>query len=236
MKTILSQFDSIRIISLSDRGDRRARIVSDLTKFNMTPGSGTVQFFDAIRPTSAEGFPSIGANGCFQSHLAVLQNALSEGTERLLILEDDATFTSMFDRADALIELCNEPTWDFLYPGHVRATVDGPLRWILTDGGFECTHAFAVQKRVIPSLIKYLTDCKARPGGHPDGGPMHVDAAISMFMARNPTVLSYRASKSIVIQHSSRSDVCQPKMVDAVIPQGMLRIARDIKTWLKTRR
>jgi len=35
------------------------------------------EFFPAVRPETAQGFPWIGARGCFLSHLAVLKSALA---------------------------------------------------------------------------------------------------------------------------------------------------------------
>jgi hypothetical protein len=98
-----------------------------------------------------------------------------------------------------------------------------------------CTHAYAVNQRVLKPLVAYLEDCLARPEGHTDGGPMHIDAAYNYFMRDNPQVLTYRSSKSVVIQRSSQSDVAPPKALHRLVPPVALRLARKAKSWLRAR-
>ena len=219
---MFSAFDSIRIVSLPDRLDRRAEISKEMNRAGLAVGEGSVRMFDAIRPAEAAGFPSIGARGCYQRHL--------------MVFEDDALFTREIDNADALMDLCKGDDWDFLYPGHLMLpAIPGPLRWIPKDDWLMCTHAYAVNQRVLQPLVRYLENALARPVGHPDGGPMHLDAAFNYFIRDNPSVLTYRSSKSLVIQRSSRSDVAPPKAVHRLLPKGALQVARKTKNWIRSK-
>jgi len=233
---MFSAFDSIRIVSLPDRLDRRAEISKEMTRASLTVDEGPVRMFDAIRPGEVAGFPSIGARGCYLSHLQVLREALDAGTKHVMVFEDDAMFTREIDHTDALLELCESDDWDFLYPGHVMLpAIPGPLHWILKDDWLMCTHAYAVNHRVLRRLVSYLEDALARPVGHPAGGPMHLDAAYNYFMRDHPEVLTYRSSRSVVIQRSSESDVAPPKAVHRLIPKAALQIARKAKNWVRSR-
>ena len=233
---MFSAFDSIRIISLPDRLDRRAEIGKEMARVGLAVDVGPVRMFDAIRPAEAAGFPSVGARGCYLSHLQVLREALEEGTRHLMVFEDDALFTREIRNADALLDLCKGDDWDFLYPGHLMLpAIPGPLHWIPKDDWLMCTHAYAVNQRVLKPLVAYLEGALDRPVGHTDGGPMHVDAAYNYFMRDHPGVLTYRSSRSLVIQRSSHSDVAPPKAVHRLVPPGALRVARKAKNWVRSK-
>ena len=231
--SLLSAFDSIRIVSLTERTDRRKEIMQEFSTFGMIPGQGVTTFFDAIRPADAGGFPSIGARGCYLSHLQVLRQARDQGVARLLVLEDDAMFLPELRQASRLVEFCQTERWDFLYPGHYLPAESGPLRWIQTDANILCTHAYALHHRAIPALIGFLEECLARPPGDPAGGPMHLDAAYSTFRLTHPTCLTFRASHSLILQRSSSSDVSGPSRAQGLIPPVVLKYCRQFKNWFR---
>lgn len=233
---LLDAFDAIRVISLLRRTDRRAQVSRELAALGCPPGAGRVAFFDAIEPAAADGFDSIGARGCYLSHLAVLQQAQAAGWQRLLVVEDDAMFMPATREALALDALCRQAAWDFLYLGHVEPVVAGPLRWLPTTGPLRCTHGYAVQARVLPALTSYLAACLTRQPGDPAGGPMHIDGAFSMFRAFNPGVVTYRASQPLLVQRSSRSDVAGPGRFDSLLPGWLLDPLRAGKNWLRRHR
>jgi len=106
--------------------------------------------------------------------------------------------------------------WDFAYPGHRLPEEDGaaPVRWRQTDTPLVCAHFYGLHRRVLADLRRYLQDCARRPPGHPDGGPMHVDGAYSMFRARDPRVVTLVASTSLGGQRSSRSDITANRWFD----------------------
>lgn len=230
---LLDAFDAIRVINLPRRTDRRAQVQRELAALGYPPGKGKVAFFDAIEPAEPAGFDSIGARGCFLSHLAVLTEARAAGWSRVLVVEDDAMFMPALLKAQALEALCRDGDWDFLYVGHVEPPVPGPLAWLRTTGPLRCTHGYAVRSRVLPALTDYLAACLARRPGDPAGGPMHVDGAFTMFRGFHPEVVTYRASTSLIIQRSSRSDVAAPRRADALLPAWLLGPLRAAKSWLR---
>lgn len=67
-------------INLEHRKDRKEHVESELTKIGLT-----VERFNAIRMEN-------GAVGCSMSHLKILQNAVAQNMDHVLILEDDITF------------------------------------------------------------------------------------------------------------------------------------------------
>ena len=235
VRSIFTAFAAIYVISLVSRLDRRAEIRQELGRLGIEIGRGAVQYIDAVKPADDGGFPSRGAHGCFLSHLEVLRQARKSGLRRFLLLEDDAMIARNFASADALVGFCDTDEWDFLYLGHVLPAVPGPLRWIRTVGGVQCTHAYALRGEVLPSLIHFLEGLISRPPGDGGFGPMHIDAAYSVFMDRHPGIRVFRASKSLVLQRSSKSDVAPVGISDRVIPASMLGVARKFKSWVRAR-
>jgi hypothetical protein len=75
-----------------------------------------------------------------------------------------------------------------------------------------------------------------RPGGHPDGGPMHIDGAYSFFRERNPDVMTLIACPNLGWQRSSRSDVFPNKWFDRwPVFRQLTGMARGCRSWLKGR-
>lgn len=82
--TCIKSFDDICnafYINLDHRTDRKEHVVNQLT----TLGLQTVERFKAIKMEN-------GAVGCSMSHLKILDNALKNNWDHVLIVEDDITF------------------------------------------------------------------------------------------------------------------------------------------------
>jgi len=232
-ESILSAFDTIRIISLPDRTDRRADVIKELGAYQLVPGRGRVRFFDAIRPDSAGGFPSVGARGCYLSHLEVLRQARADNVHRLLVLEDDAMFLPALAKSTDILPDFLKDEWDLVYPGHFLEPEPGALRWISAPQSVLCTHAYAVNQRVISKLIHALEVYLLRPPGDPLGGPMHLDAAYNTFRTQHPEIITLRTSQALIVQRSSESDVSGPSRAQSILPSGILKVGRKIKSWLR---
>lgn len=102
------------VINLPHRTDRRADMERELRRVGWT-----VEFFPAIRPDGQGDFPSIGARGCFLSHLAVLERAREGRHAHVVILEDDANFAADFTgRWQRVEDFLGGPDWSLLYAGH----------------------------------------------------------------------------------------------------------------------
>lgn len=213
-----SVFDQIRIISLRERRDRRQQVTTELAKLQMTLDEKHVTFFDAIRPDAADGFPNVGARGCFLSHLSVLREARTMSVRRLLILEDDVQFTQEFvGHPEPTLEMIRNTKWDLLWLGASKPVVptDGQRVSLLrTVDGIVGAHCYAVSHDAFELVISELEAMLEREPGSPEGGPMHVDGAYSTIVSKCPQVSRFVSVPAIATQRSSRSDIADLKWWD----------------------
>ncbi len=109
-------FDRVVVINLRARTDRQAEMREQLQNIGLRLDSPGVEVFEAIRPDAAAGFTSVGAHGCFMSHLAVLRQAARAGAGSLLILEDDLNFCDKFsEKFDLLARFLAQQNWGMCY-------------------------------------------------------------------------------------------------------------------------
>ena len=240
MTKITDYFQRVYAVNLPERKDRRQLIVKELEEAGMPLTPHRVEIFSAIRPDEAGGFPSIGARGCFYSHVAILKQAKHQGLSNILIVEDDLEISAKFRTDQAVIvEQLRQQDWDFVYFGHVeKVEQKSPLALVPFSKGMMTTHFYAVNGRIFDRLVRFMEELQQRPPGHPDGGPMQIDGAYSTFRAQNPDVITLIASPNLGWQRSSRSDI-SPKWWDTVpgLRQlvGAARISKiRLKRWLSS--
>lgn len=234
MSPPLNYFQRLYVINLPSRPDRRREMGAQLAQLGLGFAHPLVELFPAIRPEDPGGFPSIGARGCFLSHLAVLKNAKARRLKRLLIVEDDLNFTAdCSDRLPALVGRLATGDWALFYGGHV---VDGPLETADPEGLLLLSPAIPVQTShflavngsdVIAAAVDYLEAMLARPPGDSAGGPMHVDGAYSWLRRAHPHWRTLLAVPELGYQRSSRTDVHDLKWFDR------LPVAREAAAWLR---
>ncbi len=94
-------FDAIYIINLPARTDRRSEMLEQFRRAGISEPETRLVFFEAVRPPDQGGFPTVGARGCFLSHLGVLKAAVAAGHSSILVLEDDLNFVDDFQAATA---------------------------------------------------------------------------------------------------------------------------------------
>lgn len=224
----MNLFDAIYIINLASRPDRRAQMRVQLRRVGLDPDAPPVVFFDAVRPEATAGFPTIGARGCFLSHLGVLRDAHAARHRRILVLEDDLDFASDFSRRFAsAARAADEQRWDVWYLGALA--VDPPLPDDPADGNGDAppphagaarevlplppdsvvlgTHMLALSADAVARLVPYLETMLARPVGDPAGGPMHVDGAYGWFRREHPRMRTLLSTPPLGHQRPSRTDV-----------------------------
>lgn len=210
---ILDRFDQVRIINLIDRPDRRHEILAQVDRIGgLAPN---MSFYDAHRPDDAGGFPSVGARGCFESHLGVLREAQDAGVRNLLILEDDVDFTRDGPRrlADFVPDLFGQ-RWDFFYGAHLLASNGRKgLGQVPGREPVATTSLVAIDGGIVQPLIEFLEGLLGRPAGSPDYGPMHVDGAYTVFRMLNPDRVTLAAFPPLARQRSSPSDVTPSRML-----------------------
>lgn len=140
-----------------------------------------VSLFDAIVPTSAGRFPSLGAHGCYQSHMRVLAQGLKDcqrvGTDRMTIFEDDVLLPRSFSQIVLTVAPQLETLdWNFFYWGTQNNPPTTPVAGhdVLAEIAPEQTiigkQAYTIRTAVVPELLDYLRACGNRPTpGYSDG-------------------------------------------------------------------
>lgn len=208
---IMDYFDRAYIINLPSRIDRRRQMERMLKRVGLPPEPGKVEFFPGNRPDSAGEFPSIGARGCFLSHMGVLKKAEAEGLSRVLIMEDDLEIDPGFANDPApVLEALRAVDWGLVYLGHlIKDEPDrgssSPLRRY--EEPITTAHFYAVDGSLLPRLVGFFEAVLGRPASHPDGGPMFPDGALNTFRHQNPAVATLVAWPNLGWQRSSRSDI-----------------------------
>lgn len=233
--TALHHFERIYVLNLKERTDRRQAIEEELQAIGLPVDGHKVRIFEAMRPSDPAGFPSIGARGCFLSHLNALKQARVDGVRSVLILEDDVMFSRQAVLSARLLPELADGHWDLAYPGHIEPAQQGVLRWITTTQPLQCAHCYGVHERALPIVIDYLESCLRRSVGHPDGGPMHFDGALSTLRQRMPQLTTILASRPLAVQRSSRSDIAGPSWLDKLPIGEMSTALRSIRNWLRRR-
>ncbi|WP_422032904.1 glycosyltransferase family 25 protein [Roseovarius sp.] len=210
-------FGRIYVINLASRPDRLAEIGDQFAAVGLTVGEGNVQRFDAARPAEPGPWPSVGARGCFMSHLGVLEDAVERGFDRITIVEDDLDWSRAFmGMGPAEVEALGEGDWRFLHGG--LDSGQGPVRLapLEAERAVLLAHFIALRGDAIGRMARYLQDMAARPPGSPEGGPMHVDGAYSWFRNENRDVPAAICVPALAHQRSSATDIAERRWFDRV--------------------
>ena len=204
-------FDQVTVISLPFRTDRRKELEVELKLIEWDRDK--VLIFDAIRPEQAANFASIGELGCFLSHLKVITDAYTGGVNNLLIMEDDVSFNSCFFSVERnLIQEMSLLKADVIFFGH-NLDCEKQNKNVLFELSEEKrvrrigTHCYALSRKAMLPLIKYLHEVQSKEPGHPEGGSMGIDGCLNMFLERHPQYKAYLSNPSIAYQRSSRQDI-----------------------------
>lgn len=103
-----------------------------------------------------------GAWGCLMSHLRIAQDAMMDGLENYLVLEDDVVFSSDFKkRFPKVMKTLEGEEWDQFYLGGQHLYVETSPPWPWREGIVRCrnvnrTHAFAVNKRFMCQFSQHI--------------------------------------------------------------------------------
>lgn len=228
----MDYFDKIYIINLASREDRKREMAQQLKNIGLSFELPNVELFPAVRPENADGFPSVGARGCFMSHLGILRSAKMAGHSRILILEDDLDFVPDFSlRIDDTLHNLKQQAWSVFYGGYVLLSSKAQPKEIITiikaEEPVRTTHFLAIQGNAIAELVECLEAMLARPAGHKDGGPMHVDGAYGLFRRKHPNHITIIAQPELGHQRPSRTDIHDLNWYDRVAG------VRDLVQWLR---
>ncbi len=228
---VIDYFDQARIISMLTRKDRRDETLAEFTHKGFQINANTVKFFDAIAPKESNGFTNPGVQGCFLSHLTILEEAHHLKANNVLILEDDIQFSKHINTyGNRAIESLKEMDWDIAYFGHTLKSTPNDLKWKAVSEPMQLSHFYAINGKAIGKFIHCLTEIKNRPAGHPDGGPMHYDGALSTIMHQNSDIKAYYYSVNLGFQRASKTDLHKPSFFDSyAMFKPMVSIARKVK-------
>lgn len=237
----LQYFDRIFVINLPSRPDRRKEMDAQLRAIGLSLEAPPVELFAAIRPTEPAGFESIGARGCFMSHLGVLRKSAAAGYLRIAIFEDDLDFAADFNRRlIAVIDSLEAQRWSVFYGGHRlqdEAAYESGVPLVRPEIGISTTHFIALSSAAIASAVSFFETLLSRPAGDPQGGPMHVDGAYSWFRRHNPSLTTHVAVPALGYQRSSRTDVHPLRWVDRIpVVKQVTAAARALKNSRRARR
>lgn len=208
-----SLFDRIYVINLAARLDRRREIAGQLALVGLGLEDPLVRLFPAVRPEDAGDFPSVGARGCFLSHLAVLKDAVAQGHDSILIVEDDMDWEPRVLAQGADLRALVREDWCFLHGGVPSGRgAGGPVALRRLAAGEEklLAHFIGLRGGAIPVAARYLEAILGRPAGSPEGGPMHVDGAYSWLRKDHPDMVACICEPPVALQRSSRSDIAEP--------------------------
>ena len=188
-------------------------MVRELERLGGMPANAA--FYDAHRPSDAGDFPSIGARGCFESHLAVLRSARDGGARSLLLLEDDLDFAKdARQRLAGLIPELLRRQWDLFHGAHLlSANGRQDLGSLSSDEPVVTASFVGFNGQVLGPLVEFLEAMLRRPAGSPDYGPMHVDGAYTIFRLLHPERMTFAAFPTLGRQRSSPSDITPSRML-----------------------
>lgn len=149
---ILDSFDSIRVVNLPERKDRRAYMKRELASVHLLDAS-KVDFFPAIRMKDPLCFMRSGSRGAYLSHLELLREAQFK-SESILILQDDCKFFPAASRHPAT-------SADVFYGGY---TAMDPSN--IEESPIIGAHFMGFSRRAVPLAVEFLT-ALIQPGAAP---------------------------------------------------------------------
>jgi len=227
-------FSRIYVIHLPERHDRYVALERELGRLGVDLGGGKVRIPHAPRPVEANGFPSRAVYGNFLSHLSILKEALADGLETVLILEDDAIFSRrMVRQQSTLVECLRSTPWDLCFFGHsLKQELRGCARGLVAHrANFMWAHCYAVHRRALAELVAYLELTMTLPPHDPRGSHMYIDGALSLFRNNHPHIVTLVSNPVLSVQKGSPSSIAGAgwyASVGAIKPVvDLLRAARD---------
>ena len=235
-------FDRIYVINLPSRPDRLDSVRAEINALGVHDLSSKLFIPEAPICEDAGGFPTKGVRGNFYSHLQNIEDAHSNGFERILVLEDDAIFRSCLRQPyyqNYLLSKVEEHEWSMWFPGHFLTSHprNSAKPVYQTTAGFKWAHCYAVHKRGIQPLRDYLKLVSERPAGHPEGGKMYIDGALHHFRKQFTDQICLVSNPVLSIQKSSNTNLGERQdsfhQGAAPVIKEMLRGAKD-ELWRRT--
>ena len=233
---LIDFFDRLYIIHLPERVDRYRALRRELANIGIDITGPKVRLPEPPRPQEAHGFPSIGVYSNFIRHLGILKECLQDGVERVWILEDDAIFRHRLrkpEEQDKLVQRLSQDDWGLCFLGHavnqqaLRSHEPGLVPFV---GDFKWAHCYCVHARALPQLVEYFEETLVNPAGHPRGGRMYIDGALSLFRRFHPEVVSLVSNPNLSSQKGSPSNLANGSWYDrSVITRPLVGVGRSVR-------
>jgi hypothetical protein len=187
-------FDRVHVVTLARRADRLARFFREL------PADWPFATPEPFPAVDGQAVPSPswwrqgkGAWGCYRSHLTLIERALNDGLQSVLLLEDDALPVADFTpRVSAfLAELPDD--WQMLYLGGqlIRLHQGKPMivsDQVLRPHNVHRTHAYALRGReAMTAVYRHLHEWstwKARNHIDHHFGMLHESGRLNVYCPR----------------------------------------------------
>lgn len=198
------QFDRVVCVSLDRRSDRWDAFLSRVPEDFPWKAPEKFSAIDG-RLCNPPGWwkQGGGAWGCYRSHCNILEQALQDKVESVLIFEDDATFSEGFAEKAAEFFANIPDDWEQAYLGgqHLRRPQEIKEHWVRCIN-INRTHAFAVRGSGIRKLYKWLSNTKDwHSRNHVDHhlGRIHASRGVNVYAP-----VEWLCGQA----EDSRSDVC----------------------------
>lgn len=186
--------DRIVLINLKRREDRLVDFCRQdvITKRVLVP-----TLFEAVDgfkvPMPRHWKSGEGAWGCMQSHRQVLERAIMDGVETLMVLEDDARFAADFDTKLGEFMSLVPSDWEGLWLGGQHLTEPRKCAGCVKCVNCQRTHAYVLRGPLLRDVYKELVS-----------GAGHCDHIMGPMMASRKV---YAPDPFIVAQAGGRSDI-----------------------------
>lgn len=239
MKKLTDYFEKTYIVSLPDKHNLRQQTIEEFNLVGWNIDNSRINFFDAIRPDDRLNFASIGARGCYESHLQLIKKFLSSTSDNcggnLLIFEDDISFeVNLSTTPETVAEILERNDFDIFYFGfkssHIKPPEDGLEIFSPSPGTpIRTTHFYALHRRCLKNFIAHLEGILC--GTHPESlGHMHYDGAISWFRKLNPDLKTFVCNPSLGSQRPSRSLISSDTGFMGMLPRNWIDISYNYYT------
>lgn len=119
-------FDHIYCVNLDRRTDKWDICVAEFAKHNLEVERFSASWGHDL-PRHATLMP--GEVGCLKSHERILQDIISKGYNRVLVLEDDIEFIPNLQQKFSELEMLIPTKWDMLYLGGSHLNKPQPINW-----------------------------------------------------------------------------------------------------------
>lgn len=202
--TLNSYFPNVFVINLDHRVDRLFRINRILQQHNIKYErvSGIIpsnEQFEICKKKNSK-LISKGALGCLLSHMYILEQAIKNAYDSILVLEDDVYLHQNFDQL--ISHISTAPQWDILYLGctqHyalnecVKSSNNGFYKAFKSRGTF----AIAIKKHMFQKLLDLYKPLM-----------MNVDMYLEEIQSSHQCYVMY---ENLMIADVSNSDICVPR-------------------------